>query len=127
MKDQDYMLFEEYLSGSLSKDDNNSFEDRLKIETDFKLAFETYKELSVFLAQKFENEEKQTSFQTNLKNISDTFFDKKEPTKKVIKFKPWQYAMAASVAVFIGIYSYNLSSIPTYGDFANFNEISFNR
>jgi hypothetical protein len=124
MKDQDYILFEEFLSGNLSKDANNSFVNSLKNEDDFKLAFETYKELSGLLAHKFENEDKQASFQTNLKNVSDTYFNKKEPTKKVIRFKPWQYAMAASVAIFIGIYSYSLFSIPTYGDFANFNEIS---
>jgi|TARA_B110000037_G_scaffold221345_1_gene292068 hypothetical protein len=124
MKDQDYILFEEFLSGNLSKDANNSFENSLKNEDDFKQAFETYKKLSRLLAHKFENEDKQASFQTNLKNISDTYFNKKEPTKKVIRFKPWQYAMAASIAIFIGIYWYSLFSIPTYGDFANFNEIS---
>jgi len=124
MKDQDYILFEEYLSGRLSKDASDSFKNRLKVEKNLKQAFETYKELSGFLAHKFENEEKQTSFQSNLKKVSDSYFNKKESTKKVIRFKPWQYAIAASVAIFIGIYSYNLFSIPTYGDFANYNEIS---
>ena len=58
MKDQDYILFEEFLSGNLSKDANNSFENSLKNEDDFKQAFETYKKLSRLLAHKFENEDK---------------------------------------------------------------------
>lgn len=124
MKDQDYILFEEYLSGNLSKDASDSIENRLKNENDFKQAFETYKELSGFLTHSFKNEEKANDFTSNLKTISNNYFEKIEPSKKVIRFKPWQYAMAASFAIFIGIYSYNLFSIPSYGDFASHNSIS---
>lgn len=124
MKDQNYILFEEYLSGNLSKDAIYSFENRLKNENDLKQAFETFKELSGFLEYKFENEEKQKLFQSNLKDVSDAYFNKKESSKKVIRFKPWQYAMAASLTLFIGIYSYNLFSIPSYGNFANYDTIS---
>ena len=69
MKDQDYILFEEYLSGSLSKDAIDSFEDRLKNEKDLKQALETYKELSGFLAHKFEGEEKQINCKKCLAKI----------------------------------------------------------
>lgn len=124
MKEQDYILYEEYLSGKLSGDAIDSFENRLKNESAFKKAFETYKELSGFLAHKFENEEKLASFQSNLKTISNNYFNKNASPKKVIRFKAWQYAMAASVAIFIGIYSYSLFSIPTYGEYANYNKIS---
>lgn len=124
MNDQDYILFETYLLGNLTEKENATFKNRLHNETEFKHAFDTYSELSGFLEHKFENEEKLVSFQNNLKNIGNAYFDKQKTTKRVIKFRPWQYAIAASLVLFIGVFSYNLFSIPSYGDFASYDTIN---
>jgi tetratricopeptide (TPR) repeat protein len=124
MKDQDYILFENYLLGALSKEEINAFELRLETDSKFKESFITYKELSTFLEHKFENEEASTAFQNNLKNISKTYFEKQDAPKKAIRFKIWQYAMAASVALLIGITMFDNFSSPVYEDFANYNSIS---
>lgn len=124
MQDQDYILFENYLLGDLSKEDINAFELRLETDSKFKESFKTYKELSSFLEHKFENEEASTAFQNSLKNISKTYFEKQDSPKKIVHFKPWQYAMAASVALLVGIVFFNNFSSPIYGDYANYDSIS---
>lgn len=123
-EDQNYIVFESYLSKELSQDEITAFETRLKNESDFNQAFNTYKGLSSFLEHKFENEAASTAFQNNLKTISDTYFEKQEPAKKVIHFKPWQYAMAASVALLIGVFTFNNFSNPTFSDYNNYEVIS---
>ena len=125
MTDPDYILFESYTSKTLTEMESMAFENRLQNDAEFKQAFETYSEVSGFLAHKFEHEEKRTTFQNNLKNIGNTYFNGQETAKKIIKFKPWQYAMAASVVLFVGVFSYNLFSTPTYGDYVSHETISF--
>jgi len=125
MTDPDYILFEAYASKNLTEMESMAFENRLQNEIEFKQAFETYCEVTGFLVHKFEHEEKQATFENNLKNIGNTYFNGQETTKKVIKFKPWQYAMAASVVLFVGVFSYNLFSTPTYGDYVSHDMISF--
>ncbi|MDO7173385.1 tetratricopeptide repeat protein [Mariniflexile sp. AS56] len=124
MEDQDYILFENYLLGDLSKEDEVALEARLESDSKFKDSFTTYKELSSFLEHKFENEDASVAFQDNLKNISKTYFEKQEAPKKIARFKPWQYAMAATVALFIGVTVFNNFSSPVYEDFANYDSIS---
>ena len=124
MDDQNYILFESYLSKGLSQDEINAFESRLKNESDFNQAFKTYKELVSFLEHKFENEAASTAFQNNLETISNTYFEKQETAKKVVRFKPWQYAMAASVVLLIGIFTFNNFSNPTFSDYNNYEVIS---
>lgn len=125
MEDQDYILFETYLLGDLPEEDINTFELRLETDSKFKESFNTYKELSSFLEHKMKNEEASTTFQNNLKNISATYFEKQQSPKKIIRFKPWQYAMAASIALLIGITLFNNLSSPIYSDYANYESISF--
>jgi len=124
MEEQDYILFEDYLSEDLSETEKNAFETRFKTDSKFKESFNTYKELSSFLEHKFENEATSTAFQSNLKTISNAYFEKQETFKKVIQFKPWQYAMAASVILLIGITLFNKLSNPVYGEYANYDSIS---
>lgn len=124
MDDQDYILFENYLLGELSKEEIVAFETRLETDSKFKESFNTYKELTSFLEHKFENEAASTAFQTNLKNISIAYFDKQESPVKSIKFKPWLYATAASVVLLISIVLFNNLSTPVYSDYANYDSIS---
>lgn len=122
MEDQDYILFENYLLGDLSKEEIDAFETRLKSDSKFGKSFNAYKELSSFLEDKFENEETSTAFQNNLKNISTKYFAKQEAPKK--RFKPWQFAIAASVVLLISIVVFNNLSTPVYNDYANSDTIS---
>lgn len=124
MLEQDYILFEDYISGKLSKDEVLSFESRLKSDSEFEKSFNTYKELSGFLEHEFGNEEESTSFKDNLKSISDSYFEDKTTSKKVIKFNFYKYAVAASVALLIGFFIYNQFNNPTYNDFMTYDEVS---
>jgi tetratricopeptide (TPR) repeat protein len=124
MEDQNYILFETYLSNEMTKEEVTTFEARLKNEPDFNQAFNTYKELSSFLEHKIENEEAIASFQSNVKNISDGYFKEQNGSKKVIRMKPWQFAIAASVALLIGFFMFNQFSNPTFGDYNNYETIS---
>ena len=124
MEEKDYILFEDYLNGTLSVNDKKAFDERLKVEAEFNESFLNYKELSGFLENKFENEQSFQAFEENLKNIADKHFNKKEEKSKVIKFKPWQYAIAASIAILFGVFMFNTNSNPSYNDFSNHNSIS---
>jgi len=122
MNEQDYILFEDYLEGTLSATEKNEFERRLAADEKFQQAFLTYKELSGFLESKFEVEPEK--FKENLKNISDTYFNKTENKSRTLRFKPWQYAIAASIVVIFGLVVIINDPTPVYGDYANFNKIS---
>lgn len=128
MEDQDYILFESYLSNELSIDEEATFESRLKTEPKFNQAFNTYKELSCFLEHKFDKEAESNAFQENLKKISNNHFNnletiqEKKSTSKT--FHLFKYAIAASVALLFGIFTFNQFTNPTYSDFANYDTIS---
>lgn len=124
MEEQDYILFENYLLEELSETEMAVFEARLKTDAVFEERFTTYKDLSSFLEHKFENETESTAFQNNLKNISNTYFENQTLSKKVIRFKPWQYAIAASVILLVGITLFNQLSNPVYSDYSNYESIS---
>jgi len=128
MNDQNFILFESYLSKVLSKDETLVFESRLKTEPEFKQAFNTYKELSSFLEHKFENEAASNAFQNNLQKISKAHFNKKEvvlESKKPTKmFQFYKYAIAACIVVLFGIFTFNQFSNPSFSDYNNYDSIS---
>lgn len=127
MKEQDYILFEDYLEGTLSPTEKNEFERRLADDEKFEQSFLTYKELSGFLDNKFEDKNPDNQFKENLKNISNTYFNKtenKSSKRGTIRFKPWQYAIAASIVVIFGLLVIMNDSTPAYADYADFNNIS---
>ena len=118
MKEEEFTFFEAYLSEELSEEEHLSFENRLKNEHELSEAFNNYKELYGFLEHKFTTEKATEAFTKNLSEISDGYFTNiKKP--KVIKFRPWQYAAAASVVLFLGITMFNnFGGNPVYSDFA---------
>lgn len=128
MEDQNYILFESYLSNELSDDEITAFELRLKTETEFNQSFNTYRELSSFLENKFENEEASNTFQNNLQNISNNYFNKEETiseSKKSTKtFQLYKYAIAACVVALFGIFTFNQLSNPSFNDYNNYDAIS---
>lgn len=128
MNDQDYIVFETYLSGKLSQEELTTFETRLKTDSEFNEAFNSYKELSSFLEHKFENEDASNAFETNLKSASNSHFNKGETVLEVkgtVKtFQFYKYAIAACVVVLFGIFTFNQFSNPSYSDFSNYDAIS---
>jgi len=124
MDDQDYILFEDYISSELSKDEVITFESRLKSDSKFKKSFNAYKELSRFLEHELGNKEGSKSFKDNLKSISDSYFEETTTSKKVINFNFYKYAVAASVALLIGFFVYNQFTNPSYNDFMTYDTVS---
>ncbi len=126
MEDQDYILFDDYITGTLSKEERLVFENRLKSDSTFKKNFDTFKELSSFLENRFEPET--NAFMDNLENISNAHFDgMEEGTEKRQKnrfFGYGQFAMAASIVILLGVFIFNQFSDPAYGDYDDHKVIS---
>ncbi|MCL8008486.1 hypothetical protein M8845_13740 [Gelidibacter japonicus] len=125
MQEQDYILFDAYLSGSLDAESIQAFENRLKSDADFNLAFNDYRQAEAFLEHKFKNEEKTQRFKENLEHISSGYFKKEASDKtKVRRINPWYYSVAAGVILLFGVVIAQQFSSPTYDDFANYGKIS---
>ena len=78
--------------------------------------------MHLHLENKFGQANELKAFKKNLKGISKDHF--KKPKPKVIAFKPWYYAVAASVAVLFGLFFLNQNSNPTFEDY-NHPETAF--
>jgi hypothetical protein len=113
MQEELYLTFENYLQNELSPEEKMELENKLQSDADFNEKFEIYKASTDFMAHAFSAET--ADFKDNLKSISKTHFKKNKP--KVIGFKPWQYAVAASVAILFGVFFFNYNGNPEYGDF----------
>ncbi|MEP3838347.1 MAG: hypothetical protein ABJM36_11905 [Algibacter sp.] len=128
MEEQDYILFEDYISEHLSNEERAGFEQKLKTDKTFAEAFQSYKEWSSFLGSKFGNADELNAFKSNLKNISDEHFNKTEAIQdfhgKTKTYNVFKYAIAACVVILFGIFTFNQFSSPTYSDFNNYDAIS---
>ena len=126
MEDQDYILFDDYITGMLSKEERLVFENRLKSDSTFKENFDAFKELSRFLENRFDPET--NAFTDNLKKISNAHFDGVEDgvekRQKNRFFRYGQFAMAASIVILLGVFIFNQFSDPAYGDYNNHETIS---
>lgn len=126
MEDQDYILFDQYLQKELSKEAYANFEERLENDAAFKESFTIYKELSMHLKHKFEDDESANTFKTNLENISNNYFNDDNDTveqkpKRVSFFK---YAIAVAAILIIGATVFNKLSNPSFSDYNNYEIIS---
>ncbi|WP_269240863.1 tetratricopeptide repeat protein [Flavobacterium limnophilum] len=116
MNEKRYILFENYLSNELSAEEKISFEKQLSEDIEFASAFEIFKELNQHLANKFGNEKDLKAFKKKLKSISKEHFKSKKT--KVVAFKPWQYAIAASIAILVGLFVFQNIN-PSFEDYNN--------
>jgi len=125
MQEQDYILFEDYLSGQLDTAQKEAFTNRLHNDLEFKKAFDSYKSTSQFLEGYLKNEEKTKAFKENLKAISTKYFDKKEASKKKFRgINPWYYSIAAAAMLAIGFFITQQFSSPSYENYAHYGNIS---
>jgi len=115
MNEEHFLEFEEYLKGEMTIEDKLAFEQQLKDQPDMAMAFATYKDLHLHLENKFGKADELKDFKKNLKGISKSHFKKAKP--KVFALKPWQYAVAASVAVLFGFFFLNQNSDPAFEDY----------
>lgn len=118
------LLFENYLDNQLSEVDKTAFEQRLTEDASFASDFETYKEISHYLANQFSEErnllktqleQMSTNFSSE-ETISETTIETKT-TPKVIRFKPWQLAMAASFVLMFGIFLFQSGNGLQHSDY----------
>ncbi|QNK77227.1 tetratricopeptide repeat protein [Winogradskyella undariae] len=128
MEEQDYIQFEAYVSGEMSKNELLDFENRLQIDSKFNEAFQIYKDLSSHLKHEVTNEQEISDFKANLDVVSSMYFNKHEvdpPIEDVTeKSNFYKYAAAASVIVLLGFFVFNPFSDPTYEDYNDFDSIS---
>lgn len=117
MDEQKYLLFDQYLHNEMTDEERNLFESQLSNDMKLKSEFETFREMRFQLENKFAIEEERQAFKTSLKTISQEHFKSSQP--KVIQFKPWYLAAAASVAVLLGVFFFSHNSKP---NFENFNQ-----
>ncbi len=116
MNEERYIVFENYLSNELSDEEKTNFEKQLSGDPELASAFEIFKELNQHLENKFGNEQELKAFKKNLKSISKEHFKSKKP--KVVGLKPWQYAIAASVAILVGVFVFQNIN-PSFEDYNN--------
>jgi len=116
MNEEHYILFENYLSNELSAEEKVNFEKQLAEDPEFASAFEIFKELNLHLENKFGNEQELKAFKKNLKSISKEHFKVKKT--KVVTFKPWQYVIAASIAILVGLFVFQNIN-PSFEDYDN--------
>jgi len=120
MKEDRYILFENYLANKLSNTELQSFEEKLEKDTDFKQEFEIYKNLNTSLKSKFENEESEIALKKTLNNLGSQFIKHNKVKKpKVISLVNYKQLMvAASIALLIGFFIFKDGN-PVYNDFSN--------
>lgn len=121
MNEELYLLFENYLSNSLAEAQRQELENLLENDHDIQEKFEIYKSLNGFLETKFSIETNQ--FKTNLKSISNENFSN-TASPKVIAFKSWYYAVAATVVLAIGTW-FMMQGDPTYDTFNQHENAAF--
>ncbi len=116
-----FLLFEHYLAGELSKEELVKFENLLQTDIDFKKAFNQYREVHNSLELTFKNNNEQLNFENNLKNISNTYFEK-STSKSNYK---WYYSIAASIAVLLSVYLFYPSTKPSYEEYITYPSVNF--
>jgi len=114
MKDEKYILFDQYLQGELSGEARLDFEKQLSENKELASEFETFKEVQLQLATKFDFAVDRDTFEANLKKISEEHFSAKPA--KVISLHTWTYLVAASVVLLLGLFLFNPSE-PVFEDY----------
>lgn len=128
MNEELYILFENYLSNQLSEKEKIDFENQLQNDTSIREKLAIYKDLNGFLENKFSQES--IDFKKNLETISKSHFEKstvneKQNKGKIIQFKPYYFAIAASIILVIGTWFMMQNSMPNYNDYNQHEDAYF--
>lgn len=128
MESEAHELFVAYLEKELSSSERETFERKLNEDSKFEAEFLEFKNIYIILENRL-SPERATVLETIKQANSNFNYEPSKVTtekteKKVIKFKPWKYGIAASILLAIGIFIFNNFSKPTYSDFAAWETIS---
>ena len=115
MKEEKYIVFDQYLRGELSDEAQLDFEKQLSENHELASEFETFKEVQIQLETKFDFAVDRDAFEENLKVISKEHF--KADKSKVISLKSLTYLVAASVVILLGLFLFNPSSKPSFEEY----------
>lgn len=122
MKEENYIVFDQYLQNEMTLTEKIAFEKQLSEEPEVAADFQNFKEVQAQLENKFTVDAERNAFKENVKSIAGTHF---KPNKKVIKLKPWLYLVAASVVLLLGMFVFNANSNPNFEDYNHFETAHF--
>ena len=123
MNEEQYIVFDQYLQGELSREAQLIFEKDLAENPETAAAFQIFQEAQAHLVSKFGLEKERNAFVANLKAIAQEEFTAKR--SKVVLFKPWMYAVAASVVVVMGLFVFDFNGNPEFEDFSQHENTYF--
>ncbi len=123
--EEKYELFEGKISDELSNKEEETLSQMIKENEVIAEEFRMYREWSSYLDSNLNLEKEQSDLEHSLKEIGDSFFEEKSPEKetRIIKIPSWAYAVAASVAIVLGVYTFTKSG-PVYNDYVTIPELS---
>lgn len=125
MEDATNQLFIAYLEGNMPAAERKTFEQRLGADDAFKKEFEEFEEIYLVLQN---NSSAQRAAVAQTIQNADSKFQYSHPSKaekgKVISFKPWQYGVAATILLAIGLFIFNPFGKPSYSDYVSQQTIS---
>ncbi|KLT67946.1 tetratricopeptide repeat protein [Flavobacterium sp. ABG] len=123
MNEERYILFDQYLQSELTVDEKANFEKQLSEDQEFSAEFEAFQIAQQQLENKFGIAAEREAFKENLMKISDNHFNKNK--SKVIALKPWNYAVAASVVLLVGLFFFNYTQKPIYEEYSEHEQAYF--
>jgi cytochrome c-type biogenesis protein CcmH/NrfG len=123
MNEDRYIIFDQYLQNEMNAEEKADFEKQISGNEEFALEFAAFKTAHAQLENKFGIAAEREAFKNNLARISDKHFNKE--SSKVIAFKPWNYAVAASIVVLVGLFFFNYMQKPVYEDFNQHEQAYF--
>jgi tetratricopeptide (TPR) repeat protein len=124
MNEELYIVFENYLTNQLSEKDKIDFENQLQNDASIREKFRIYQNWTNYLENKFDS--KTIDFKKNLETISKSnFTENKKSETKVISFKPYYFAIAASIVLVIGTWFMMQNSMPNYNDYNQHEDAYF--
>jgi len=126
MKEDIYILFDNYINNELDNSALTSFENRLQSDADFKQEFEIYKALETSLNSKF-NTKEETALRKTLSSLGSKYINSKDSSTKkkgklILLTSYKQLLVAASIALLVGLFLFN-DGTPVYSDFSNHNSL----
>jgi tetratricopeptide (TPR) repeat protein len=125
MENQANELFTAYMDGTLSVSERKSFEIRLAEDASLSKEFGEFKNIYGVLKNRYSPERASVLESINKADARFNFENEtQQPKGRVISFRPWQYGVAATILLAIGLFLFNNFSKPTYADFATHENIS---
>lgn len=126
MDEKTMLIFDDYLQGALSLQEQKDLEQRIQNEPELADAFTIFKDLNGHLEHTYSQE--RSDFKAQLETIGNTHFKKTTTVEtketKVIRFTPLRYLVAASVIFLFGFIMWMQLRAPSYSDYPVDQEIS---